>query len=786
MLKFNRLILILAMVMGTWLSASAQIQLNGGGAYASIQDAINDATIPGDVITVPSGTYEGFSVAGKTDITITGNGAGNTVISPSSLISTGIAHKYTANMQAVVFINNSSGVEINGMTIQSNSLTPGAGGPDAIVFWNSSFGDIVNCEITGLYTISGVQTGQGIAVDASNGSPAAINVTNTSITGFQKNGIDAVNGNSLLGNPGTITVNVNNCTITGAGSTSTIAQNGILVWNRGGGIVTASVNGVSLSNINYTPPADKATGILAYGTAGASISSLTASDFSNVEVYIHTHSGEDLVPGDDNVFDGIILGDATDEELFLIEEKIQHKLDDPVWGLVTLKEDNLFVNDDTNFNYALSLAGDGDTIKVKSGTYSAIVINNGITLIGEGGAVINSGSPAITVNATGVTITGFTFNFDAPDYAIDILPGAYDVTIDNCRFENTNGLLVGNGVRNQGTGFVDARFNYWFSSTGPTIVSNPGGTGAVAANISSGSLEYFPWYINQALTVLSVPQAVAPINGLTGVSILPELTWSPVAAVSYRLYVDDAPDFTTPLYETDEGTNLTKIFDALTANFPLDNATLYYWKVGAFDFLGNEYESPVYHFTTIQPLTVTLSWAVDNALIYESPVTFGWFTGTFVNDLKFTLQYKYSDTPPADETFWTGTPADDADPFASVTLTAVTSSQQPVLLTAKQYYWRVLVQSDNDDAYIYYPDYNVYETFKTIGSTTVTIIPSYPTDGAVIYTYTPVLYWYISEYADGLKYQVKYGTSGADVAPADGELDAGTKLPADANIIVDG
>ena len=190
-------------------------------------------------------------------------------------------------MLASVFVNSSTGINLQGLTIESTGATPGSGGADAIVFWNASSGTIENCAINGIYTINGVQTGQGLAVDASDSQTTSLNVMFTDISGAQKNAIDIVDGNGATGPfADTITVNVTGGTINGAGSTSTIAQNGILFWNRGGGTLAGTITGVTISGFDYTPETDQATGILNYtnpppGREPTSLSPVVASQAMN-------------------------------------------------------------------------------------------------------------------------------------------------------------------------------------------------------------------------------------------------------------------------------------------------------------------------------------------------------------------------------------------------------------------------------------------------------------------------------------------------------------------------
>ena len=275
--------------------------------FATIQAAVN-AVASGGTVNVDAGTYDSFSVSGKTGITISGAGVGSTIIAPSTLIDTGTAHKYTADVQASVFVNNSTNVVIQGMTIQSTNATPGsAGADDAIVFWNGSSGTIANSNVTGTYTINGAQTGQGIAVDAASGTDN-LTVNNVDISGFQKNAIEAIDGNGATsGASDTINVTVTGGSINGAGSTGAIAQNGIVVWNRGGGSVNATISGATISGFDYTG-ANTAAGGLAYG--GGNLSSIKDSSFSNNQLNLQTTAGSPAIDATQNYW-GSASGPAT-------------------------------------------------------------------------------------------------------------------------------------------------------------------------------------------------------------------------------------------------------------------------------------------------------------------------------------------------------------------------------------------------------------------------------------------------------------------------------------------
>jgi hypothetical protein len=352
--------------------------------YFYLQNGIDKAN-SGDNVNIAGGTYEGFTISEKSNLIINGSGA-STLVHPTTLISTGVGHKYDANMSVSVFVNNSTNITIQNMKIEDNGVTPcGAGTPNAIVFWNASTGTINDCSIHGTYTISGCQTGQGLAVDAGLGQTTVLDVVNTNIDGYQKNAIDAIDGNSLTGNPGNITVNVTGGTISGAGSTSAIAQNGILFWNRSGGHVGGSVNGTTISNLEYALPGTTASGIISSGDAV----SISNTSFTSVQRYLASMGTGAVTATNNNIFDGINPSSATLEQLATLEDKIDHKMDDNATGFISFKSGSIIVTpNNLGIQQGYNLALSGNTVFIAPGTYtptSTILLNkSNITLQGAG------------------------------------------------------------------------------------------------------------------------------------------------------------------------------------------------------------------------------------------------------------------------------------------------------------------------------------------------------------------------------------------------------------------
>lgn len=393
----------------------------GFNAFATIQegiDAVDTSGTEGGTVNVAAGVYtEGFSVVSKSNLNIVGSGVDSTIIRPVSLINSGVGHKYTANSLVVALVNNSTGININGMTIESGSSAPGSGGADSIVLWNASTGTIDGSAITGTYAINGNQTGQGLGVDAGSGETTTLTVSDTSISGFQKNAIDAVNGNANgATGAGTINLTVDECVITGVGPTTTIAQNGVLVWNQGGGTVTGTVSDTVISGFDYTPAGTESAGILTYGSA--TMPTIENTDFNNCELSISAYGGGNINAITGNTFNGVSPASATLTQLAAIENTFRDKQDDSVYGAVYLLANTVIATQEKGLQKAINAVGAGDIIKAAEGTYSGNVnINKSVSIVGPNNginpnsgtrgieAIVNGG---ITLASDNITIDGFT------------------------------------------------------------------------------------------------------------------------------------------------------------------------------------------------------------------------------------------------------------------------------------------------------------------------------------------------------------------------------------------
>jgi hypothetical protein len=158
-------------------------------------------------------------------------------------------------------------------------------------------------------------------------------------------------------------------------------------------------------------------------------------------------------------------------------------------------------------------------------------------------------------SVAGATGTAVTFD---PNPVLGILPQAIDMNV------TTTG-----GVTPFGTYTVEVQ-----------------GTGGISASITT-TLQVFSQ--NAAAAAL-----ITPSNGASDVSTTPSFAWnSATQAVTYTLQIDDQADFSSPEHEiTTAGTS----YD-LPGNQPLNEGTLYYWRVIAHNICGSTASAP-FTFTT--------------------------------------------------------------------------------------------------------------------------------------------------------------------------------------------
>ncbi|MDR3625300.1 MAG: fibronectin type III domain-containing protein, partial [Ignavibacteriaceae bacterium] len=285
---------------------------------------------------------------------------------------------------------------------------------------------------------------------------------------------------------------------------------------------------------------------------------------------------------------------------------------------------------------------------------------------------------------------------------------------------------------------------------------------------------------NEITTATTAPTNVpliAPVNGLTGVSVLPTFGWSDIfneTTFTVKISTDSAAFDSHVIATKITAQNATSWATADTlSGLPLSNGTKYYWQVSVQGGSSDGLTSSIYHFTTTQNFTLTLSTPKDSDIVYTSPAVFSWYLNTPISGMRFIVQYKQSTTPPADYTFWKD----------AISLAPTTNLSDSIsVIYGKTYFWRVIAQRSTAPYDVLY-DRNEYYKFSVAGGSSVILYPSWPLGGSVIYTNTPQLSWYPSQYSAGLTYQVRYST--ANTVDSTGMLSdvSAVSYPTDVNIL---
>ncbi|MDA8744149.1 tandem-95 repeat protein [Rubripirellula amarantea] len=229
-----------------------------GLADETIQRAI-DAASAGDTVNVEAGLYVEQVLIGK-DLSLVGQGAGTVVESPTTLSSSFV---HSGTKHAVLSILSDSDVSVSSLTVNGagNGETVGSDFVGIGVYNSSASIDSVTLQGIRDTPLNGIQRGRAIFVGNDTGTHA-VSITNSTISDYQKNGID------IRESGGSLSATITGNTITGAGATTLIAQNGIVLL----GGVDGLISGNAISGHDYTPNDADSTGVLLYANGNAGVS----------------------------------------------------------------------------------------------------------------------------------------------------------------------------------------------------------------------------------------------------------------------------------------------------------------------------------------------------------------------------------------------------------------------------------------------------------------------------------------------------------------------------------
>jgi hypothetical protein len=265
-------------------------------------------------------------------------------------------------------------------------------------------------------------------------------------------------------------------------------------------------------------------------------------------------------------------------------------------------------------------------------------------------------------------------------------------------------------------------------------------------------------------TILAAPSLSNPVQGLTGVSVLPTLSWSDITGeTGYTLKISTAGAGAGQA-AFDAGLIVSKSLAANSTSYgflatddndlPLTNGTVYSWQLFANDVVTGGYSgvnSLIRYFTVTPAFTVSQHTPSAGQYIQSTSVDLGWSLGHSASGLTFRIEYKIMSGAPATESDWSGasftTLAGSSNSSYSKTISGLT--------LGKTYRWRVLIYRTVGGDYVHYP-VTAHNYFYTEGGTTVTLTPNWPIGGQVVYTNSPRLDWIVTGFTSGLTYELDY------------------------------
>ncbi len=622
-----------------------------GDPWLTIQYAIDNAA-SGDIIHVAAGTYtEDLLIpGGKTDLEIIGAGVGSSIIQGITqvpfaswpladpnieILGDGtILHGFTIKNPTWVNGFYSSGMVIGAMNVEIYDNEFQVAGSDDTDDISQGIQTVFNVDISGLnihdndFTHEAVSTAgyEGIYINYNSGA-GTVTIDNNTFTGNILRAITTEASNTTISNNSITTdltaglpggyqgININYALGSGTVSSITVTDNTV-TGTSGGGFLYAINFGLGSDNNTFTAI------------------SITNNDLSGNDTGIRVREDDDQVTitGNDlssNSTFGVNNVDPTPTTLNAeanwwgdvtgpfnattnasgLGSPVSDNVDySPWYGATPGTSPMTYYGDPDDPDYiqdAINNAQDGDEIIIEAGTYNAFTINNEVTLTAEPGVYVNNGSPAITVAANNVTLDGFTFSYGTADYAIQIDFDYSGTVIVNCNFD------VINAVDNQSSNSVLAEYNYWgFNGdiSGPTISSNPSGTGGVI-NENPGTVDYDPW----------VGKNTTPTDGFIGTAISGlSVTW-------------DWPNFFGPDFDFEldhgglQGEDVsTTVVGTNTYVIPitLDYNTTYNWYVRSTNDPLANWIGPFSFTTTVDDFV--LIYPADGAEGLPTSITFTW------------------------------------------------------------------------------------------------------------------------------------------------------------------
>jgi len=193
--------------------------------FSTIQEAVDHAS-PGTVIRICPGTYpEQVSITKALSL----QGESGVVIEPSS-----VEDNAMDGLAPIIRVAGATDVHISDVIVDGTNSGPTACGPTFIgILYKNASGDVKSVAVRNVKlstSLNGCQSGLAILIQSASGGMSVVDVADSSIHDYQKNGITADGSGTQ--------VQIENNVVTGVGPTTGAAQNGIQISSGAGGSIS--------------------------------------------------------------------------------------------------------------------------------------------------------------------------------------------------------------------------------------------------------------------------------------------------------------------------------------------------------------------------------------------------------------------------------------------------------------------------------------------------------------------------------------------------------------------
>ncbi|MGH9572729.1 MAG: right-handed parallel beta-helix repeat-containing protein [Candidatus Acidiferrales bacterium] len=226
--------------------------------YPTIQAGV-DAAAPGGTVRICPGVYKEQVTIAKA-VTLRGENA--VVIEPARVTANATGTASGQPIAAIVLVKDTTDVDIDNVIVDGTNNGITGCSPDLVgLFYQNASGEVNHVAVRNVMlnpSLNGCQSGDAILVQSGGGEMSVVNVQNSSIHDYQKNGITA--------NESGTQVQIDHNVITGIGPTTGAVQNGIQIGFGATGSITKNTiaNNVWSTCTSLQSCDNTATGILVF------------------------------------------------------------------------------------------------------------------------------------------------------------------------------------------------------------------------------------------------------------------------------------------------------------------------------------------------------------------------------------------------------------------------------------------------------------------------------------------------------------------------------------------